>query len=299
MRALKVPGPLRRGASSSPQGLVGVIVRSLVQKMIYKKYGLISGLPRSGSTLLANILAQNPRFHASATSGILDVMFGVRNHWDQLAQFQAMTDRLACEAAKRRVLRAILDAYYADDPRPVVFDKSRSWLAHLELAETVLEAKARVLVPVRDIREILASFERLWRAASATRQIPQEAQFYVEFQTIAGRCAVWARGDQPLGLACNRVRDALHRGFRDRLHFVPYESLTGAPEETMARIYEFLDEEPFAHDFEHVVQVTHENDQVYGFPDLHGIRARVEPTPPHWPSVLGEAAAPYAGIRFW
>ena len=102
--------------------------------MIRKKYCFISGLPRSGSTLLANILAQNPRFHASATSGILDVMFGVRNHWDQLAQFQAMTDRAACEAAKRRVLRAILEAYYADDPRPVVFDKSRSCLAHLELA---------------------------------------------------------------------------------------------------------------------------------------------------------------------
>src|SRR4051794_4991565 len=62
-------------------------------KMTRKKYCFISGLPRSGSTLLANLLAQNPRFHASATSGILDVVFGVRNHWDQLPQFQAMDDR--------------------------------------------------------------------------------------------------------------------------------------------------------------------------------------------------------------
>ena len=34
----------------------------------------ISGLPRSGSTLLANLLAQNPRFHSTATSGILNGM---------------------------------------------------------------------------------------------------------------------------------------------------------------------------------------------------------------------------------
>lgn len=268
--------------------------------MTHKKYCFLSGLPRSGSTLLANILAQNPRFHASATSGILDVIFGVRNHWDQLAPFQAMVDRNACEAAKRRVLRAILDAYYADDPRPVVVDKSRSWLAHLELAEAVLGGKARVLVPVRDIREILASFERLWRAAAATRQIPQETQFYVEFQSIEGRCAVWARGDQPLGLACNRIRDALLRGFRDRLLFVPYEALTTAPQATLRQIYAFLEEEPFTHDFEHVAQVTQEDDRVYGFPDLHQIRARVEPAPLRWPSVLGEAAAaPYANVRFW
>ncbi|SIO60666.1 sulfotransferase [Singulisphaera sp. GP187] len=267
--------------------------------MIHKQYCFLSGLPRSGSTLLANILAQNPRFHASATSGILDVIFGVRNHWDQLAPFQAMIDRDASEAAKRRVLRGILESYYADDPRPVVFDKSRSWLAHLELAEAILGRRARVLVPVRDIREVLASFERLWRKASATRQIPQESQFYVEFQSIEGRCAVWARGDQPLGLACNRIRDALMRGFRDRLLFVPYESLTAAPAMTMAQIYEFLGEEPFAHDFENVVQVTHEDDRAYGFADLHSIRARVEPTPPHWPKVLGEAAALYANVRFW
>ncbi|WP_406695664.1 sulfotransferase [Singulisphaera sp. Ch08] len=267
--------------------------------MIHKQYCFLSGLPRSGSTLLANILAQNPRFHASATSGILDVIFGVRNHWDQLAQFQAMIDRDACEAAKRRVLRGILDSYYADDPRPLVFDKSRSWLAHLELAEAILGTRARVLVPVRDVREILASFERLWRTASATRQVPQESQFYVEFQSIEGRCAVWARGDQPLGLACNRIRDALLRGFRDRLLFVPYESLTASPETTMAQIYEFLGEEPFTHDFENVLQVTHEDDRVYGFADLHRIRARVEPTAPQWPRVLGEAATLYANVRFW
>ena len=263
-----------------------------------KRFSFISGLPRSGSTLLANILSQNPRFHASATSGILDVMFGVRNQWDQLVPFRAMADREAGEAAKLRVLRGILESYYADDPRPVVFDKSRSWLAHLEMAEAVLGQPARVLVPVRDYRDVLASFEMLWRRASATHQVPQEAQFYGDFQTVEGRCAVWSRGDQPLGLAYNRIRDAIRRGFRDRLHLVPFERLTGSPAEILAEIYAFLDEPPFAHDFDHVAQVTSEDDRAYGFPDLHTIRSRVELLPTRWPSVLGEAARPYAEITY-
>jgi sulfotransferase len=84
-----------------------------------KTIHFIAGLPRSGSTLLANLLSQNPRCHASATSGILEVLFGVRNHWDQLAEFKAAPDAHVVEAAKKRVLRAILEAYYADVPRPV------------------------------------------------------------------------------------------------------------------------------------------------------------------------------------
>lgn len=78
-----------------------------------KTYYFISGLPRSGSTLLCNILAQNPRFYVSATSGILDVMFGVRNQWDKLIEFRAMASEQS-EVAKVRVLRGILESYYSD-----------------------------------------------------------------------------------------------------------------------------------------------------------------------------------------
>jgi sulfotransferase len=264
-----------------------------------KTIHFISGLPRSGSTLLANILAQNPRFQATATSGVLEIMFTVRNSWDKVREFQAMTDRRACDAAKLRVLRGILEAFHAGDPRPVVFDKSRSWLAHVEMAEVVLGRKAKILVPVRDLRDVLASFERLWRSNSATRQIEQEAKHYVEFQTIEGRCHVWSSANQPVGLAFNRIKDALHRGFRDRMLFVRFEQLTKSPRETMRQVYEFIEEPNFEHDFNHVEQVTQEDDRVFGFPELHTIRTKVEPVPPQWPGVLGDVAQRYAHMNIW
>lgn len=267
--------------------------------MLDKTIHLVSGLPRSGSTLLCNILAQNPRFHATATSGILDVMFGVRNQWDTLIEFQAAVDKDANQAAKLRVLCAILDSYYADVNRPAIFDKSRSWLAHLELAEAVLGRKAKVLVPVRDVRDVLASFEKLWRKTAATRQIAQESKHYFDFQTVEGRCRIWALGEQPVGLAYNRIKDALQRGFRDRMHFVRFEELTQSPEQTVRQAYEFLGEEYFPHDFEHVEQVTQEDDHVHGFPGLHEIRSKVEPVPPQWPQVLGKAADLYANLSLW
>lgn len=260
-----------------------------------KTIHFISGMPRSGSTLLANILAQNPRFHTTSTSGILDVIVSIRNGWDKLEEFRASPN----DAAKVNVMRGILHSYYTGVDRPVIFDKSRGWLAYIELAELLLQRRARILVPVRDVREILASFEKLWRANNAVRQPGAEAAFYVDYQSIEGRCQVLLRPDQPIGIAYARIRDALIRGFRDRMHFVRFERLTSQPKQVMQEIYQFLGEQPFDHDFNNVRQVTTENDAVYGYAGLHDIRPKVEPVPAQARQILGPAYNLFPGPYVW
>jgi len=49
-----------------------------------RKIHFISGLPRSGSTLLTNILLQNPQFQTTATSSLLDFLLQVRDNWSKL-----------------------------------------------------------------------------------------------------------------------------------------------------------------------------------------------------------------------
>src|ERR1035437_8279050 len=210
-----------------------------------KKYSFISGLPRSGSTLLCNILAQNPSFHATATSGIMDIMFGVRNNWDTLVEFKACPN----DGAKLRVLKGILDAYYADVKEPVVFDKCRGWLSLIEMAENVLGEKVKIIVPVRDMRDVLASFEKLWRKTSAIAQMQPESEFYYDFETVEGRVNIWLRADQPIGLAYNGLKDVFVRGFAHRLCLVDFNDLTSNPIDTMNKVYDFLGEERFTHNF--------------------------------------------------
>ncbi len=260
-----------------------------------KKIYFISGLPRAGSTLLANLLLQNPRFHASATSGIADVLFGIRNQWDNLIEFKAAPN----DAAKVRVLQSILSAYYADIEKPVIFDKSRSWLSLLEVAETALSHEIKVLVPVRDITDVLSSFEKLWRKRSASGQMGQEQKYYFQFQTIEGRLETWMRNDEPVGLAYNRVRDAVIRGHRAKLHFVEFKQLTEQPQAAMQAIYDFLEEPQYIHDFEQVEQQTTENDLIHGVPGLHTIRQKVASVPVDWPVILGKAGEPYQNLEFW
>lgn len=260
-----------------------------------RRYYFISGLPRSGSTLLANILAQNPKFHATGTSGIMDVMFQVRNTWNEHIEFRAAPNY----AAELRVLRGILDSYFADIDKPVVFDKSRGWLSELEMAEAVLGRKAKVLVPVRDMRNVVSSFEKLWRKNAPYTQTGQSRHNYFQFQTVQGRVELFLRPDQPAGLAYNRIVDALNRGFADRLFFIDFDDLTRNPEQTMKQVYDFLGESYFAHDFENVEQVTFENDEIHGMRDLHKIRSKVAPVESDWERTIGAQFAYLENLNFW
>jgi len=262
-----------------------------------KEYVLLGGLPRSGSTLLCNILAQNPQIHATATSACMDVLFGVRNSWDRLIEHQTNPDREACQQTKLRVLRSVLNAYYSEIRKPIIVEKCRGWLSLLEMAEMVLGKSARVLVPVRNVADVLSSFEKLHRRQSALGQTPGEAENYFQFQTVEGRCEFWMRPDQPVGLALNRIHDALTRGFGDRIHFVRFIELTTNPAKTLDGIYEFLGVNPFRHNFNQVEQVTIEDDTLHGFEGLHKIRSRVEPVPSDWRKILGINGEKYAGIN--
>ena len=260
----------------------------------------ISGLPRSGSTLLCNVLAQNPHFYATQTNGLIEILLSIRNHWDIYIEMKAMDNELS-EKRKLAVLRGITENFYADVDCPIIFDKSRGWLAHLEMLENILQKPVKILVPVRDMRDVLASFEKLWCEASKTRQLGIEEAAYLKFQTIEQRLAMWTAFDQPVGLAYNRIKDALQRGWKDKMHFVEYEKFTQFPERTMKGIYEFLDEPYFEHDFKHVEQITWEDDTAHGFPagSLHNIRAEIKPQPPQYPNILGNAADIYRGQELW
>ena len=268
----------------------------VVQKMTDKTVHMIAGLPRSGSTLLCNILNQNPRFHATSTSGILDIVLAIRNQWENVAEFRASPNK----SGKNAVLKEILPSYYSTIDRPIVFDKSRGWCAFIELAEYVLDRKIKILVPVRNIVDILASFEKLWRKQSHEWQFPQEKTHFFDWQTVEGRAGIWMRNDQPVGIAYNRIRDAISRGFGDRMLIIEFEHLTADPEQTMNQIYKFLEEETFTHNFKNVEQVTEENDDIHGIPGLHIIRPEVKPVQVDARSIIGDDAFnKFNDAQFW
>ena len=262
-----------------------------------KDIHFVAGLPRSGSTLLCNILMQNPAIYASATSGIAEVLRGIRDGWDLVAPLRAMRAEES-RAALLGTLRGALHGYYDRVERPVVLDRSRAWPAYIEMLEA-MGLDVKILCCVRDMRDIVASFELRHRATSATGLTTQERANPGAFKSQQSRCDLWVREDQPIGSAYNVMRDAIDRGHRDKLHFVRYEDLTAQPGPMLAGIYDFLGLDGFRHDFEHVEQVTVEDDRVHGFVGLHDIATSIEVRGARWPGVLGPLAERYKGQEFW
>jgi len=256
----------------------------------------IAGLPRSGSTLLCNLLAQNTRIQTTSTSGIINIVNLVNDEWKNIF---GTAVHPASAADRKRVIEGIMQDYFDEpgDQHPIVFDKSRGWLGQLWLAELALGRKAKVLVCVRDIRDVLASFEQLWRRNAGTWGQPQEQGHYLDWQTVEGRCDVLMRQDQVVGGAYQRIKTALARGARDRMHFVEFEKMTSNPRETTRGIYEFLGEPLFDHNFDNVEQVTWEDDYMHGIPGLHKIRQKIEPVKPNWPRLLGNFSSKYAPLN--
>jgi sulfotransferase len=266
-----------------------------------RQYVFVAGMPRSGSTLLMNILGQNKNFHVTSTSGLIEVIFQIRNRFSEIQAFKAMGEA-AMDKKCIQTMRGALDGFYSDVTAPVVFDKSRGWEAYAEVLQLVLGAKPKIIVPVRDVREVLASFEKLYRNTMSTRQLPDERNTFFQYQTVEGRCnALLNMQGGIVGVPINRIRDAVNRGWRSSMLFVEYSRLCSKPREMMEEIYDFIGQKYEKHDFNKVIQITKEDDLVYLYKGLHDIRPKVEPQESCWQSILPKALTDgfAQDARFW
>lgn len=256
-----------------------------------KTFHFVAGMPRSGSTLLCNILNQNPRFWATATSGLCPLLLKINFVWQEIPELKAS----ATTEEKLSLIRGMFTGFHVND-RPVILNKSRGWVSALEMVRNALGVEPKILVTIRDIPSILSSCEKLFRKELKSPE--SVARWGQNMETIEGRLAFWTSADQMVGGQYNRIRDCVMRGNRRNLHFVDFDELCSSPAITMEKVYQFLGEEPFTHDFERVDQTTHEKDIEHGFLDLHTIRQKVQPVKKDYREILGDSVKPYAGFSY-
>ena len=252
----------------------------------------ISGLPRSGSTLLCALLRQNPRFRAGMTSPLAMLSGAMLQKMSGATEFAMFFD----DVRRQRMLRSLFDSYYDTVPNGgVAFDTNRTWTARAALLGSLYPA-SRIICCVRDVGWIIDSIERMLRK----NPLQMSRLFaYTPGGSVYSRVETLMNSDSGLiGLAWSSLREAWFSENASRLVIIEYDKLARDPEDTMRGLYATLNEKPFTHDFAHVVHDEPDYDVLLGMPGMHKVAERVE-FRERAPCIPPDIFAKYADLSFW
>jgi sulfotransferase len=268
-----------------------------MEKIFYQ-----SSLPRSGSTVLQNILGQNPDFYVTPTSGVLELIFGARMNYTNSAEFKAQDSELMKKGYLNFCKQGMDGFYNAITDKKFVVDKSRGWGIHHDLLKSIRGENPKIICMVRNLKQILASMERMYRES------PEASSDIIDWSTgkgtnTASRIDTWMGLDGgngvPVGMALKRLEQMILEGIDKNVHFVRFEDLTLEPQKTLDKIYEYLEVPTYTHDFKNIEQITIEDDEVYGInKNLHKIHKEMKPYKNYYHEVLGNDICNWIDERY-
>jgi sulfotransferase len=239
---------------------------------------VISGLPRSGSTLLSSLLSQNPDIYASISSPLLGSVLAVRDHLN-MADFSASS--LMPEAEQLDWYRSLLKGYYDTrrGKRQIVFDTNRAWTANMGLLHA-LSPQSKVIVCVRSMAAVVDSFERLFRANPFV--MPKLFGGPQEWGTVYSRVDTLIQRGRQVGMPWISLKEGLYSEHSSKLLLVEYDLLAQSPLAVLDQIYSFLELEPYkGHQLDGLSLLPSETEKVkqfdvnLGAPLLHQLKSEV------------------------
>lgn len=239
-----------------------------------RKYNFISGLPRSGSTLISTILNQNPRFSAGITGPLHSFVKSKIN----IVNSEVGYSDIVPNNRLLDLIRSDFNTFYEKD-NEVCFNTGRSWAADTSLLKQ-LYPNFKMIITIRSIPWILDSFERLHRKNPLQVKPLYDnidwPSVYERSHLLMGNMSnSTARVKGPL----IAVQQAAFSDEQEHILFIEYEALASHPRETMRHVYDFLEEEWYEHDFSNTEASYDEYDKRAKIGGLHTVRKEVELIP--------------------
>jgi sulfotransferase len=237
------------------------------------KIVFLAGLPRSGSTLLCNLLAQHPELGATPSSPLCHIVQNMRRQWSDDPFLLAQLDDNFEEVYARleRSWRAFMLAWCAGDARMVV-DKNRGWLWCLETLRSVFP-DFKMIVTLRDLRSVYTSIEKQHR-----KTLLLEFPDHLEHNLVDVRAKGLFDDGGLIGSvvrALNNVGDVPN--ISRHLYYVRYEDLLHSPQQALGSLTGWLGLEPHEFKLDDIEQVTVESDSHYRFKFPHKVQRKLEP----------------------
>lgn len=219
-----------------------------------------ASLPRSGGTLLQNVLAQNGEIYPTSASILLDFMSAAKDSFVHMMQYvhpdEVDTTKEAFLEFNRAGIRSYVNTFTY---KPYFLDKHFAWLHYYTFLKQIDGLPPKIIIMVRDLRDIVCSFEENYR------KDPLKHNMHVDWSTLSNtsmqkRVETWLNSS-PLGTSLEHVRDSIN--FKHNVLFIKYEDFCNNPLPEMAKIYNYLLLPFYLHNFSDMKQFTKYNDVLH------------------------------------
>lgn len=231
-----------------------------------KTFYFLSGLPRSGSTVLASILNQNPEVFVTPTSPLLDQLISNQNIWRSLQTVKAnpVPDQLT------NVTRELIQAMWDHIPQDIIVDKNRGWGKNLPAARILFEKDIKMIATTRDLPSIMASWLVLLKQNSDNYMVKQLINNGIIVTDESIMNCMWEE----------MVKDCfegLNQAFKDaiegQLLVIEYDDLINDPRASINSVESFLELPKYNYDFNNISSKTNDDDlAAWGLNGMHKIR---------------------------
>jgi len=244
----------------------------------------VTGLPRAGSTLVCQLLAQHPDLYCEGTSSPLcNTLQGMRRLVSDDQFFLSQLDQSFASSYGHleSAMRGYLRGWYQDCGKQAVVDKNRGWLHAVELL-LKLAPEAKLVVCVRELGQIYGSIE-----AQHQRTILLDFIDHLADYDRLGRADMLFAKDRTIGAPLSSIHSVidLPLAVQQRLYFVRFEDLVERPVACMSHLYAWLGLAPFEIDPANLKIGVRESDSHYRMKYTHTqtgsmVKPKRHPIPP-------------------
>jgi sulfotransferase len=200
--------------------------------------------PRSGNTLFASIMNQNPEIAATPNSITLEIikdLFLLK----QTDVFQNFPDHKSLD----NVLDIVYDTYYKDWPQRIIIDRGPvTTPGNFSLMQKHFKRPFKCIVLLRDLMDVLASYMQ-WYTEN-----PDAFPNRFGLQTDEEKLAMIMNSQGGVAKELEAIKNSYN--YKDMCHYVKYDDIVNNPEQEFRKIYQFIGEPYFNHRFNNLDQVN-------------------------------------------
>jgi len=200
-------------------------------------------MPRSGNTLFASVMNQNPEITCTANSITLEIMKNLII-LKETDVFQNYPDHNSLN----NVMDSVYDNFYKDWPQKYIIDRGPVTLqGNLEVMQKHYKKPFKCIVLLRDLIDVLASYMQWYTENPNAFPNKFGNNDDIKLSGIMNKDGAVAKGIEAIKNAKKNI---------EMCHFVKYDDFVINPKEEIKKIYNFLDIPHYPHYFDNLKQVN-------------------------------------------